>query len=404
MNTIPQYCQKCREKNTLGEQTCRRCGTRLMLVVFPHSLKYDTNYVPSYYEDHLLERVSSLELRLSQVVERLAATLDLLLRQTKTAHTHHLLLETLIESLNTLGAIEKDKLTKNWRERVDAELVKDNDKKRRENTLARILAGHGEAQSDLFEHLVGEGLRFFGENEEKQGLRTLERASLLSPKNVALLSFIAENLVRADKFELARDYLKKARNCAPKNVKISLLLGFIYADEGNSAEAKKILDALSGAKDAAFCLAYLNGMIAAVEERWTNALAAFKETLSAKNSPETNYLTGCVYFQLGRNKMAVRHLQKAVEEDSGYADAWYMLGVVYENAGEAEKARQAAEFAWSSKETGAQCLEFLKRKNAPTVQTALPFLKFKLLKTRFLRSGSMRLTRLFNEELFKVLN
>ncbi len=83
MKTIPQYCQKCREQNALGEQSCRRCGTRLMLVVFPQSLKYDTNYVPTYYEDHLLERVTSLELRLSQVAERLAATLDLMLRQTK---------------------------------------------------------------------------------------------------------------------------------------------------------------------------------------------------------------------------------------------------------------------------------------------------------------------------------
>ncbi len=112
MKTIPQYCQKCREQNTLGEQSCRRCGTRLMLVVFPQSLKYDTNYVPTYYEDHLLERVTSLELRLSQITERLAATLDLMLRQTKTAHTDHVLLETLIESLNTLGTIEKDRLTR----------------------------------------------------------------------------------------------------------------------------------------------------------------------------------------------------------------------------------------------------------------------------------------------------
>ncbi|MGI8554963.1 MAG: hypothetical protein ACR2LT_01200, partial [Pyrinomonadaceae bacterium] len=119
MNTIPQYCQNCREKNMMGEPHCRKCGTRLMLVVFPQSLKYDTNHVPTYYEDHLLERVTSLELRLSQITERLATTLDLMLRQTKSTHTDHLLLETLIESLNTLGAIEKETITQVWRERLD---------------------------------------------------------------------------------------------------------------------------------------------------------------------------------------------------------------------------------------------------------------------------------------------
>lgn len=405
MNTIPQYCQKCREKNELGEPTCRRCGTRLMLVVFPQSLKYDTNYVPTYYEDHLLERVTSLELRLSQVAERLATTLDLMLRQTKTAHSDHLLLETLIESLNTLGAVEKDKLTKNWRERVDSDELKDKAKNRREQLISNILAGHeGGARADLFAHLVAEGIKLLSENEEKQGLRTLERALLLSPKNIALLMFISESLFSADKFELAKSYLEKAKALSPKDSKILLLLAVIYADEGEIPQAKSLLNEISGDKNAAFCASYIRGMIAALENKWAEALAAFKETSAAKNLPATNYLLACAYFQLGRNKMASRHLQKAVEEDSNFADAWYMLSVIYGLGGENEKAREAIELAWASKEAGAQCLEFLKRENQAVTQTALPFLRLKHLKTRFLTSGSSRLTKLFHEELFKILN
>jgi predicted Zn-dependent protease len=403
MNTIPQYCQKCRKKNALGEPTCSRCGTRLMLVVFPQSLKYDTNYVPSYYEDHLLERVTSLELRLTQVAERLAATLDLMLRQTKTAHSDHLLLETLIESLNTLGAIEKDKLTKNWRERVDLEELKDNAKTRRGKLVARILAGHNEEQPDLFAHLVTEGIKLLGEDEEKQGLRTLERALLLSPKNVALLMFIAVSLFRADKFELSKNYLEKARIIAPQDAKILLLLGVIYADEGSVSEAKRFINALSDKKDARFCVSYMWGMIAAFENDWAETLAAFKEVLIAKNSPETHYLIACAYFQLGRNKMALRHLQKTVEEDSNFSDAWYMLSIVYEILNDEEKAREAVELAWASKEAGARCLEFLKRKKPENLQVALPFLRLKHMKNRFLTSDSSRVTRLFQEELFKTM-
>jgi Flp pilus assembly protein TadD len=403
MNTIPQFCQKCREKNALGEQTCRRCGTRLMLVVFPQSLKFDTNYVPSFYEDHLLERVTSLELRLSQIAERLATTLDLLLRQAKSAHTDHLLLETLIESLNTLGAIEKDLILKNFRERADAEELKDIAKTRREKLLAKILAQHGAERMDLFEHLIKEGIKLFGENEEKQALRALDRALLLSPSNVALLMFIAENLFRSDKFDLAKNYLEKALAIAPQDSKVLLLLSVIYADEGDAALAKHLINVLSDQKDITFCVSYLRGMLAAREENWAESLFAFKEALTAKNSPETHYLAGCAYFQLKRYKMALRHLQKTVEEDASFSDAWFMLGVVYEILSDEENARHALETAWESKEAGAQCLDFLKRKNQTNLETALPFLRMRDLKNRFLTGGSSRLTRLFKEEIFKAL-
>lgn len=404
MNTIPQYCQKCRERNELGEPTCRRCGTRLMLVVFPQSLKYDTNYVPTYYEDHLLERVTSLEMRLSQVTERLAATLDLMLRQSKSAHSDHILLETLIESLNTLGAVEKEKLTKNWQKRLTEEEIKDNKKDKREKLIAKILEWHNGEKVELFEHLINEGFKLLFGNEEKQGLRTLERALEISPNNVKLLVYIARIFYKADKFEAAKSYLQKAFVLTPNNAKILLLLAVIYTDEGQLSEAKPLINSLLNNKEKLFCANYLLGMIAAFEKNWLETLAAFKEALAVKNQPETQYLIACAYFQLGRHKMALRHLRKAVEKDSGFADAWYMQSVIYEITDQKEKARETIELAWLSKEVGAQCLEFLKRKSSESLEIALPFLRFKNVKKQVLTSGSSRLTKLFNEELSKILD
>ena len=62
---------------------CQNCGTRLLLVVFPQSLQYDTNHVPSFYEDHLLERVSLLELRLVQMSESLRIAMEIIREQGK---------------------------------------------------------------------------------------------------------------------------------------------------------------------------------------------------------------------------------------------------------------------------------------------------------------------------------
>lgn len=403
MNTIPQYCQKCREKNDLGEPTCRRCGTRLMLVVFPQSLKYDTNYVPTYYEDHLLERVTALELRLSQITERLAATLDLMLRQTKSAHSDHVLLETLIESLNSLGAVEKDKLTKNWERRLLEEEIRDTAKTRLEKLINKILKAHKDVNAELFEHLFREGIKLLSENQEKQGLMTLERALILSPKNTPLLFFVAQNLFEADKFEQAKIYLEKARIISQRDHKIALLLAVIYADTGRIDDAKQLVKSNSRKKDSNFCFFYLRGMFAAYEENWGESLKAFKEILDIRNQPETQYLIACVYYQLGRNKMSLRHLRKAVKEDSGFADAWFMLNAVYEILNEKDKAREAIEAAWAAKEASAQCLEFLKGKKTESFQTALPFLRFKQSKNRLLTGGTSRLTKIFKEELSKIL-
>lgn len=402
MNTIPQYCQNCREKNDLGEQSCRRCGTRLMLVVFPQSLKYDTNYVPTYYEDHLLERVTSLELRLSQITERLAMTLDLLLRQSKTTQSDHLLLETLIESLNSLGALEKEKLTKNWRERVAYTETEEKIKTQRERLLDRILAEHAEPQADLLVHLINEGLKFLSDGEEKQGLRTLERALLLSPRNVTLILLLIEYLMRADKTASAKTYLEKAHLLAPADEKVSTLLAILYADENSFEQAKSFLSLLPETERNNFCASYIRGMIASAEENWTDALQAFKHALKAKDSPEVNYLSGCVNFQLGRHKTALKYLQKAVEADADFADAWFMLSLIYEKLNKPFKSREAAEHCQTIKESGAQCLEYLNRRESQNLTDALPFAKFKKLKTRVLTGGALRLTKFFRQEMLKI--
>ncbi len=42
-----------------------------MLIVFPPSIRHDDGIIPTYYEDHLLERVSLLELQLAQAIEKI---------------------------------------------------------------------------------------------------------------------------------------------------------------------------------------------------------------------------------------------------------------------------------------------------------------------------------------------
>src|SRR3954447_16570150 len=112
---ISHYCQKCRAANPLGQEFCRRCGTRLMLVVQPASVRVD---VPSTtpHEEHLLERLTMLENTLARLAERLEQALKLLLRQSETAYSNHALVKSLIEMLNECGVVDNSRLELMWRE------------------------------------------------------------------------------------------------------------------------------------------------------------------------------------------------------------------------------------------------------------------------------------------------
>ncbi len=403
MEKIACYCQNCRAANNLGETQCRSCGTRLLLVVFPQSLKFDTNHVPSYYEDHLLERVTLLELRLAQVTEQLAMTYEFIKREAKSFQKDRTLLSAFFESLEKTNPELSEILSRETAQISAGKKGKLAFENKREEVLQEILAFHGKKQTELFTHLVKEGFRLLEENEEKQAFQTLERAVLISRNNVPLNLFVAENLFRVDKFSEAKKYLENLFELDAQSEKVLLLLGAIHADEAQLEKARKLLSVLVDNPQTGSLVNYIWAMLAAFEENWTESLAAFKQCLQTAETPEIYYLIGCVYFQLKDYKNALHYLQKAISLDVKFADAWFMQSVIYKLLGDNESANASIQSALESKEAAAQCLEFLKRQKEPNLETALPFLHFPKTKN-LLTKGSLRLNKFFREQIFKPLD
>jgi len=243
-------------------------------------------------------------------------------------------------------------------------------------------------------------VKLLKKTEEKQAFQMLERAALLSPNNVSLLLFIAENLFRADKFDEAKKNLEKAHLISPQNREVMLLLGAIYADEKNGEKSRKLLSVLADDSQTEVICDYIWGMLAAFEENWLESLAAFKIVSEKTDSPELNYLIGCVYFQLNSFDKARDYFHKAVESDSKFADSWFMLSLL-----ETEEKLAEEDFnkASEAKEAGAQCLDFLKGNKKPELKIALPFQNLKKQK-RLLTSGSLRLSRFFRELILDAFN
>nr|MBA3694560.1 hypothetical protein [Acidobacteriota bacterium] len=135
---IACYCQNCRAANSVGETHCGRCGTRLLLVVFPQSLKYDTNYVPSFYEDHLIERVSLLELRLAQVTEQLAMAYEFISREAKSFQKDHALLQSFFETIQAVNPDLSELLSQNTLELFNEKKASLSVKNKQEQILSEI--------------------------------------------------------------------------------------------------------------------------------------------------------------------------------------------------------------------------------------------------------------------------
>src|SRR2546428_13422743 len=112
--TISHFCQKCCAANPLGQEFCMRCGTRLMIVVQPPSMRVDSMETTPH-EEHLLERLTILEKTLARLAEGLEQGLKLLLRQSERTYTHQALVKSLIEILNECGVVDQTRLESKWR-------------------------------------------------------------------------------------------------------------------------------------------------------------------------------------------------------------------------------------------------------------------------------------------------
>lgn len=342
---ISHYCQKCLAANPLGQEFCSRCGTRLMIVVEPSTARFETTPATLSTDEHLLERISAAENRIARLAERLERSLDLLLRYAQNAYFDRSLMRALVGLLTEDGIVQTERLERMWTERCQRDTVEQEETVHRDELRLRILAGAGLRDKQSFDELVNQGFLLIEDKQVPQGIAKLQAAAEIGEDNAALNLFIGEHFFRRGKTKQARAYLAKAHAALPDDLRISLLLGLTCADDGEVELAKNLLSNTTAHGGSSFAVHYGLGWLFVAEKNWRRALGEFKRALTVRPSPEAHYVLGCLYYELNKDALAVRHLRKATEMDSDYAEAFSLLAQAYERTGRKELARQALEKA-----------------------------------------------------------
>jgi tetratricopeptide (TPR) repeat protein len=360
-----------------------------MIIVEPPASRYETADLSVSSEDHLLERISALENRLTRLTERLERGLDLLLRQAQNSYFDRALVKALVALLTEDGIVQGERLERLWNDRCQKDAEEQEESARREGLRVKILANYRGEDRGVFEQLINEGFLFIEDEQLARGIRSLQRAAEIARDNGPLLSFMGEHFFKTGKTSSAQDYLTRAYEVSPGDIRVSLLLGLTCADEGETERAKKLLNRATRLGGSSFAAHYGLGLLFVAEKNWQKALREFKRALASKPSPEAHYALGCLYYQLCRDVLGVRHLRKAIEMDAAYGEAFYVLGLIHRRTGQENLAREAFERA-DAVEVTHPTKPARKRRQAHRDEAVAPLFQVSLSNSRRLITGGDR--------------
>ena len=304
-----------------------------MIVIEPSASKFEANEASVSSDEHLLERISATENRITRLAERLERSLDLLLRQAQTSYFDRSLLKALIELLSEDGLLQSERLEQIWNKRCTEDAAAQEEALQRGKLRSRILSRAPAAQREAYEKLIVEGFRLIDDRQHGKAIELLKQAAELAPDDLELTLFLGQHLFRTGKSKSARLYLERVLEANPEDEHVTMLLGLACADSGEIAAAIDLLTTATK-KSPSFAGHYGLGWLFFNENKLTKALKEFKSALYVRPSPEAHYVLGCFYYQTNRHVLATRHLRKAIEMDMAFTEAVDLLAIIHEQGGQ----------------------------------------------------------------------
>ena len=320
----------------MGEESCQKCGCRLMIISYPDA---QNSPLPAW-EEHLLERISSLEQSVGRLDDRLNEIHDLVHQLATESFYDHTMIESIAGTLKRLQIVGKRELENDWQRRVTQRLIESEERERFEARKKDFLNAFRGKDKKLFAKLVDEGSRCFVERNYQRALRALEKAFAIDPQNSEVGIFLGKIYFEFENFSSAGKCLRCVLKFNPQHFEANLLAGLLAKQKGDYSRARIHLTNAADISQTSPAAHVLLGSVLLTLRENHLALSHFSRALDLKPSPQMYLLIGAIYSRQGRLSPAIKHIEKAIEMDPRCDEAFFQLGLVFWGHNWRKKARE----------------------------------------------------------------
>ncbi|MBK8727689.1 MAG: tetratricopeptide repeat protein [Holophagaceae bacterium] len=335
------YCQNCMTWNPGERETCRRCGTRLLLVTGDQGWEEPDEPEESDedLDEHLLERITGLEETMRRVETYLETVSDQLGRLDRSEVMLRNGLLALVGELEARGKLDAAAFSARWEALVEDNLHLIEAREMFTRYRARILPLARPKSLAQLRRALLETAALLEDGQLPQAADRLALALPLDPKNYELAFTVAFLKDMAQDGDEAEVHARKVVSLSPRHYEAWMLLGKLLLEVPEQLD--HAIAALRTAADLRPEEAEPRITLAEVlldEEDLQGALENAQEAVGLRRSGETLSLLGEVRLARGEAALAIPILKEASSHQPGELGVRELLAESYLVAGERAKA------------------------------------------------------------------
>jgi len=349
-------CQVCGARNGDDDEYCQRCNQKLLVVSGPLAVDggaaEEDDEEGFSLDEHLLERISVLEEAARRTTDTVRGLLSAVRKQEHTILLHQTGFAALRELLEEKGLLGGDEWVELWQSKMDFQLQALERRDRfaaAHQRIAGLYRGDGEPGGDeerAFAALLDEAERGFGEFDADRAMHALLAAFSLDRDNYELAAFLGEASFNDGDGERALHYFERVLAKQPEHFDALVFGGVLTHERGGDdpAARRHAVELLERAVDLYpehFLPAFSLGTVYASGGELRPAVQMLMRAVDLEPLPQALYMLGNCLYEMGQPGAAIRDLQRAVEADPGFEEAWYLLGLAYLDRGWNRKALDA---------------------------------------------------------------
>ncbi len=339
------FCQVCAAANGPDGEFCRRCHQKLLVVsgtLFEEDLVFEGGAEDGFsFDEHLLERISILE----EVVKRSADTLRQLLgalrKQERNILVNNTGLAVLRELLEQRSVLHSDEWNELWQSRMDDHLLALEKRERFLTRRERISSLFEGSRAVDFEGFLQDADAAFSAFDMNGAREALEAAHDLDAKNYELACFLGETYFDDGETDRALEYFSQVLDLKEDHYEGLVYGGAIHYERGEARRAEELLKRATVLFPEAFLPHFSLGAVYAGRGELAKGVAYLEPAVVLESVPQSLYLLGSCFYEMGRISDAIRNLREAVRIDPSSEDAYQLLGLAYLDRRWSRKALEA---------------------------------------------------------------